>query len=321
MKWMLFIINLYMILAYILHNFYKRRKYNINLNYKFISYKSSKLEIEWLKLIKQYENNYTAEYCSIIKPFYKRLNLLQNDILKCKDNTLEKCKGDDLSYFVYKYKNGRIFKEYIEPLFGILRNTFAICSKNNEGDILSKDYLLPSYSNAVDKEIVYIDAGASTFHEGVGGSSQSYFYNYYKKYRSVKFRKWFLWEVKKQNITKIMNDIPFDIVNIYNYYNHPIVTDINSKNNPLTKIKQYQNNSYIIFKLDVDTPQVEIPIFDYLLNNNDIMPDEFYFEYHYFSYLMKKWWGERVDNNCSLYCATNKFLYLRKKGIRSHPWV
>lgn len=287
---------------------------------KFISYTSSKLEMEWMKIISDNENNYTDKYCSLIKPFDNRLEILQRDILVCKNNTYHKCKGDDLSFFTYKNKNGKLLREFIEPLFGILRNTFSICSNNSKGHILSKDYLLPSYINALNKQIVYLDAGASTFYNGPGGSSQNYFYEFYKKYPSVKFQKWYLWEVKRQNISNMMKEIPYDIVNIYNYYNKPIVTDINSNDNPLKIVKRHQNNSYIIFKLDVDNPKVEIPILNYLIMNNDIFPDEFFFEYHYYSQI-NKWWGKLVDYSCSLLCATNKFLLLRKKGIRSHPWI
>lgn len=299
----------------------KIERYNIHKDYKFLSYASSKLEIEWLNIIKENDKNYTENYCNLIKPYLKRLEVLHNDISNCKNYTYNKCNGADLSYFIYTYKNGKTFKEYIEPLFGILRNTFSICYNNSKGNILSKSYLLPSYINAINSEIVYLDAGASTFYTGAGGSSQKYFYEFYRKYPSLKYKKWFLWEIKRQDIKKIMKEIPISIKEVYNYYNKPINVDIKSNDNPLKILKKYQYNSYIIFKLDVDNPKVELPILDYLINSSEFKLDEFYFEYHYYSKIMMKWWGKNVDYNCSLYCAINKFLYLRKKGIRSHPWV
>lgn len=288
---------------------------------KFVEYKSSKLEHEWLNIIKLNNHNSINQYCILIKPFYKRLQTLQNDINKCKNHSYNKCQGDDLSFFIYKYSNGKILQEYIEPLFGILRNTFSICNKNKKGNIVSKDYLLPSYKKVLEKPIIYLDAGASTFYTGAGGASQYFFYKYYKDYPLTRFKKWFLWEVKKYNITNIMKEVPTDIFEIYNYFNKPISTDINSDDNPLKIIKKYQKEFYIIFKLDVDNPNVELPILNYLINKNDIIPDEFYFEYHFYSQIMMKSWRKKVDFNCSLYCATNKFLYLRKKGIRCHAWV
>lgn len=313
---MLINILLFILFLYIFFTFYINKRYDKDRNVKFISYTSSPLEMEWLNVIKQHEYNYTTIYCSLLHPYNHRIEILEQDIIKCKNSSYHKCEGDDLSFFIYKLNNGKILKEYIEPLFGFLRNTFFICSNNSKGNILSTNYLLPSYINAIHHQIVYIDAGASTFN-----TSQSYFYKFYKKYHSTKFKKWFLWEIKKQNISLLMKEIPNDIVNIYNYYNKPIVIDIKSNDNPLKIIKEYQNNSYVIFKLDVDTPKVELPILHYLINNYDVIPHEFYFEYHFYSKIMMKWWGNSVDYNCTLYCATKKFLHLREKGIRSHGWI
>lgn len=95
-----------------------------------------------------------------------------------------------------------------------------------------------------------------------------------------------------------------------------------SRDNPINLMKYYQNTTYTIFKLDIDSPSVELPIFEYIINNNDIIPNEFYFEYHFYEpYMIKHGWKNNIDVNCSLYCATLKFLHLRKKGIRAHPWV
>lgn len=315
-KNLIFLFSIFTIVLYILTIYY----YNENKKLKFLSYKSSKLEREWLEIIKKYQYNYTSTYCNLIYPFSRRLDILHTNIQQCKNYTNRKCKGDDLSFFIYKDGNGKILKEYIEPLFGILRNTYSICSNKTKGDILSKEYLLPSYINAIHKEIIYLDAGASTFYNGSGGSSQSYFYEFYKKYPSSKFWKWYLWEVKKVNMSEIKKEIPKDILENYNYFNKPIVVDINSDDNPLKIIKIYQKYYYIIFKLDIYTT-VEIPLLNYLIKYNDIIPDEFYFEYHYNSQIMKKWWKKNIDYNCSLYCATIKFLLLRQKGIRAHPWV
>lgn len=289
-------------------------------NCSFLLYHSSKLEIEWLNILKENEFSYNNKYCSITKVFNERLNILQEDIRRCKNN-LNYCNGDDLSYFIYKYNNGSIVKEYIEPLFGILRNTFSVCSDGVKGDILSKEYLLPSYYSALQKPIVYIDAGASTFNSGEGGSSQSFFYEFYKKYKQAEYKSWYLWESTEQNITQIYSEIPNDLKEKYHYYNKPIEANINSKDNPLSIIKLFQKQFYVIFKIDVDNNNVELPIFNYLLKNNEIIPNEFYYEYHFYQPYMMKWWNKDLDYNCSLYCATKKFLHLRKKGIRSHPWV
>lgn len=314
-----FIIISYLIYMICNNNFNIYQSYNSS-ELKFVHYKSSKLEIEWMNVIKNNEHDYYKKYCTLLSPFRSRLEILERDIYECKWKRNERCEGNDLSVFIYQYKNGTILKEYIEPLFGILRNTFSVCNIRKKGNILSKDYLLPSYLLALKEPIVYIDAGASTFNGGEGGASQNYFYEYYKKNSSI-YKDWFLWEVTKQNISKIYSEIPKDLIRKYHYYNKPIEVDIESKDNPLFLIKKYQLSYYIIFKIDVDNNNVEMPIFNHLLEYDDILPDEFYFEYHYYSPYMMKWWNKDIDYNCSLYCAINKFLLLRKKGIRSHPWV
>lgn len=324
MKQTIFFLCILFLISYMYMNSFIQYEniFNIleNKNRKYISYYSSKLESEWLELLKENKNDCDKKYCKLVKPFRERLEKLQQDIAECKKAVNSKCEGDDLSYFMYTLENGEVIKEYIEPLFGILRNTFSVCNTGIKGDILSKNYLLPSYIFALQKPIVYIDAGASTFSEGSGGASQNFFYEFYKKYPSVKYKDWFLWESTIENMTKIYEEIPKDIIDKYHYYNKPIDTEMNSKDNPLNYIKKYQNNWYVIFKIDVDTPSVEIPIFNYLLEFDDIIPNEFYFEYHFYSPFMMRWWSD-VDKNCSLYCATIKFLHLRKKGIRSHAWV
>lgn len=279
------------------------------------------MEKEWIDLLKNNINNYSKNYCLLVNPFKERLNKLSKDIEKCKNNGLKECNGKDLSYFLYQDSEGKITKEYIEPLFGILRNTFSICDEDSKGDILSKDYLLPSYILAFKKPIVYIDAGASSFYDGLGGSSQSYFYNFYRQNHTAEFDKWYLWEVTKQNMKEIEEQVPNDLHNKYFYYNRPIDIDKGSKDNPLNVIRQHKDKSYVIFKLDVDTPSVELPIFNYLLEYNDTLPDEFYFEYHFYQPYMMRWWGHEVDKKCTLFCATIKFLKLRRKGIRAHPWL
>lgn len=302
--------------------YYNKMYYNfITLSYVFINYKSSNLEKEWLEYLKNNRNNYSSSYCKEYKKIRNRLEILSKNIVKCKSNNNSYCVGNDLSYFVYKDSKGNIIKEYIEPLFGILRNTYSICNSGLKGDIFSKDYLLPSYILSQHKPITYIDAGASTFNEGGGGASQNYFYNFYKKYKDVKYKAWFLWESAPQNMSAILEEIPEEIKKNYHYYNRPIVTKENDIDNPLVYIRGNQNKSYVIFKMDVDNPSVEIPIFNYLLTHNDIIPNEYYFEYHFNEPYMIMWWKELIDTSCNLYCATNKFLLLRKKGIRAHGWV
>lgn len=314
----LFFVVILMIMFYLLKLKFYNKENNIS-NYS-VEYVSSKLEKEWLAFLEKNSKSYYSKYTDICRKFKSRLENLQQVIEHCKSEK-RSCESDDLSFFIYRNNKGTTIKEYIEPLFGILRNTFSVCHSGVKGNIFSKDFLLPSYLLSLKKPIVYIDAGASTFNEGGGGASQNYFYDFYKKYKNIEYKAWYLWESVIQNMTKVEEEVPLDLRKIYHYYNRPIETKKKSNDNPLYFIKRNQKTNYVIFKLDVDNPSVELPIFNHLIMYNDIIPNEFYFEYHFNEPFMLSWWNNFVDKNCSLFCATNKFLALRRKGIRAHGWV
>lgn len=82
------------------------------------------------------------------------------------------------------------------------------------------------------------------------------------------------------------------------------------------------------FKLDVDTPEVEIPIVLEMLNNTEMhsLIDEFFFELHFrcevmmscgwFHDIPESFHGLRLDRPSAL----KLFRDLRKFGIRAHIW-
>ena len=85
---------------------------------------------------------------------------------------------------------------------------------------------------------------------------------------------------------------------------------------------------FVIFKLDVDTSEVEIPIALDILNDPEMhsLIDEFFFELHFrCEVLMTCGWGKDVleeSNGLQLdRPSTLKFFRdLRKTGIRAHIW-
>ena len=103
---------------------------------------------------------------------------------------------------------------------------------------------------------------------------------------------------------------------------------------------------YVLFKLDIDQPDVEHGTIDFILNDPNNFIDEIAFEHHgkylmglatlmlvlYASashiqysitavggnYLMEEW---HVSNKFSIKDSYDLFLKLRQKGIRSHSWI
>jgi hypothetical protein len=87
-------------------------------------------------------------------------------------------------------------------------------------------------------------------------------------------------------------------------------------------------DDFVSFKLDIDTPGVEVPIALELLNNPEFteLVDEFFFELHFrCEFLGKLCWGLTMPENflgfkLSRSGALDFFAKLRHKGIRSHFW-
>jgi hypothetical protein len=85
---------------------------------------------------------------------------------------------------------------------------------------------------------------------------------------------------------------------------------------------------FVSFKLDIDTPAVEVPIALELLKNPEItsLVDEFFFELHYrCDIMMYCGWGNRMPNEyLGLVLDRPRILEffqdLRRLGVRAHIW-
>ena len=133
------------------------------------------------------------------------------------------------------------------------------------------------------------------------------------------------WEVSLLEPTSFWDGVPDEISQSYHFYNIPITTNITTKSNPLRIIKDIATlDDFVSFKLDIDTPTVEIPIALDILANPDIaeLIDEFFFELHFNCPLMKGCWGTIPESVAGLKveCITAMKLFqkYRLMGIRSH---
>ncbi len=87
-------------------------------------------------------------------------------------------------------------------------------------------------------------------------------------------------------------------------------------------------DDFVSFKLDIDTPSIEVPIFLEILRNEEYskLIDEFFFELHFrCEFLMYCGWRDKmpeyVDGFRLERSETMKaFQSLRYKGIRAHIW-
>lgn len=115
----------------------------------------------------------------------------------------------------------------------------------------------------------------------------------------------------------------------YHFFNAPVAAGIDDEMSPLHFITDIASpEDFVSFKLDIDTPSIEIPIAMEILRNPKIsaLVDEFFFELHFQCELMK-WcgWGDKmppVDHGLTLdrYHAMKFFREMRELGIRAHFW-
>ena len=95
--------------------------------------------------------------------------------------------------------------------------------------------------------------------------------------------------------------------------------------NPLQSIlKKFNEDDFIVFKLDIDRPGVEVPLAKQILEDKDgvyhKLIDQFYFEYHVAMREMRDLWLETMMEG-TMQESFELFHGLRKKGIASHFWV
>jgi len=80
-----------------------------------------------------------------------------------------------------------------------------------------------------------------------------------------------------------------------------------------------RKEDFIMLKLDIDTAR-EVSIVRAMLESPNVRAniDEFFFEHHTATPIMKKHWGNNVA--CDLSDTYKIFLKLRHSGVRTHGW-
>lgn len=172
---------------------------------------------------------------------------------------------------------------YIEPLYGILRYPNALPCRDgrpiirfmrNVAHIITDDASNLLISLAPQR--MYFDIGASLFRD----LSQKWMLKNYEK-RGVTFDRHLMWEAKPRMGPHIINEVPARFRNAYQYFNIPASADVHSPLNPLNMMKSLATKAdYVVFKLDIDNPEVEYTFIKQILNDSTIssLIDEFFWE-------------------------------------------
>jgi hypothetical protein len=168
---------------------------------------------------------------------------------------------------------------------------------------------------------ILVDMGASLEFHGSGTQPAVYLTHLYHKF-GFHFDHIYAYEVSPIPPQRVFDQVPEDLLSAYHWINVGVESDPESKLNPLKLlIDNYNQDDFIVVKLDIDTSAIEVPLVLQLLTDDRYthLIDEFYFEHHVFLKELARSWG--LSMNGSLLESLNIFSGLREKGIGAHSWV
>lgn len=215
-------------------------------------------------------------------------------------------------------------REFIEPLVSSLRHPLARCVQEHGDEFLGdRSYVLPPAKSAQGRTALYFDAGASQWSKGLGGPSLSYFADVWAR-NGIVWEHIEAWDCKGPEDT-FYASVPPEWKEKVSYHQKCISTDPSIEPFVPSVIRNTRKpNDYVLFKLDIDSKEVETAIVDYLLSsdNNDLdYIDEFLWEQHVDSYILAPNWAWTMDMSKTLADSYDYFLRLRNRGVRAHSWV
>ena len=231
-----------------------------------------------------------------------------------------------VSHFIFLDEStGKRYTEYIEPLVSHLRFPLAGCIADPNA-LVFRGYIIPPTLSILDKGMkkLYFDAGASSWNEGAGGPSLSYFYKMWLRH-GIDFD-----EIHAFEMTTTVSDFEASLPSFIKnrtFYKQCTVSSTpkdHSHDHPFIPLRIDEiapPNSYVFFKLDIDSPSVENGQIEFILNDLNSGIHELAYEHHISgNKIMRPYWGT-LDTNVSLLESYELFLRLREKGIRAHSWV
>jgi len=213
--------------------------------------------------------------------------------------------------------------QLIEPLAGILRDPRFPCRGYGNELEFSIEWLLfadRSVFQGHGKKL-FFDAGGSHFSDAT-----SFFATHYEE-RGIVFDHIYVWEANKQK-KNYWKGVSVDIrakweprVTFYNGV--PVTAEPGHEHNVVERVyKMCGKDDFCAFKLDIDTPSVELPLVQQLLaqpEKTSVALDEFFFEHHVYGTMQHHGWGTNVNGTFA--DSIDIFTKLRQMGVRSHSWI
>ena len=255
----------------------------------FVRYQPSELELSWKNTISKTRSNRVGweEGCHKVRQEIGAHKRAVSGIQEHAARTIRHAYSSDLSSMLYVDNcTGKEMTVPIEPLVSFLRHPLALCHREKKawwynviggGNVdftVDKSYLLVPFADEMGAQSSrkwLFDAGASTYDAGAGGASQSWFVNTYRD-RGFEFDRIIGWEAARTDPNEQWSSVPADIKRKTSWYNIPATKEIGGADNPLTFIKELTTpEDYVVFKLDIDAPAIEIPLVQQIMGDPELL--------------------------------------------------
>jgi hypothetical protein len=188
-------------------------------------------------------------------------------------------------------QTGEEYVEYIEPLVSHLRFPLCKCATYQPAgpryhwhSIIFKGYVIPPPPDLRVRQKLYFDAGASDWTDEKIGSSLKYFHDMWLRYGHV-FDQIFAYEFGT-TAEDFYKTVPEHVKDHVHYLQCAVVSspeeDVPGEKPFLPTVikKEATAADYVLFKLDIDQPNVEHGTIDFILNDPNNFIDEIAFEHH-----------------------------------------
>lgn len=278
----------------------------------------------YLDELNQYNENIEA-FEGIRKDLRK---IILQDTNKTKDvicSSLQLDPGGLSNMFPSKQLSLTARSGYIEPLLPPMRHPQFCLAGNNAMKI---DYLVHDFERMCRNlkphtKTVFIDLGASlAFHKNVKKPPAIALIDLYNKF-GFKFDHIYAFEVTQFNANEVFEELlPMEHMSSYHWINTGVTSEIGNKLNPWDSIlRKFDEDDFVVIKLDIDTSSIEVPLAQQLLKDESLhkLVDQFYFEHHVYMKEISRAWGNSMQG--SMNDTFNLFHGLRQVGVPAHFWV
>lgn len=221
---------------------------------------------------------------------------------------------------------------YIEPLTTPMRHPDFCFDPTNRNALMDMQYMVHDFEHMCrhlqpTSRLVLIDLGASlSYHDGEQEVKADeppilYLLRLYKKF-GFHFDHIYGYEVTFKEPKEVYEKIlPAEWMPSYHWINVGVSAEKGHKLNPLDSIlRRFEENDFIVLKIDIDSSGVELPLVQQLLHDESLLRvvDQFYFEHHVKFKEMAPIWRSAMKG--SLKDTFDLFFQLRKKGVAAHFW-